>query len=127
MMVRWSEGELELVQQRIKRGVRVKEKRPRIKSTPTTVDGITFQSVREAEVYSALKLRQLAGEISDLKLQQCFPIVVNGKRVCDYIADFTYREGGLLVVVDAKGHKTEMYALKKKLVRAVYDIAIKEM
>lgn len=125
-MVRWSDGELELVQQRIKRGVRVKEKRPRIKSTPTTVDGIKFQSEREAKRYEELKLLVSAGEISNLRLQYCFPIVINGKRVCDYIADFVYVEHGVEVVEDAKGHRTEAYQLKKRLMRAVHGIVIRE-
>ena len=44
-----------------------------------------------------------------------------------YIADFVYEENGVEVVVDAKGYKTEVYKLKKKMMRALLGIDIKEV
>lgn len=100
----------------------------------TTVDGITFDSKREAQRYGELKLMEQAGEIRKLALQQKFELtVVEGKRVTDvgtYIADFTYFDtsGGksFPVVEDCKGHRTAVYRIKKKLMKAIYNIEVKE-
>jgi hypothetical protein len=55
--------------------------------------------------------------------------MIDGVKVCDYIADFSYidvNETGLQgqigceVVEDVKGFKTDVYKLKKKLVEALY-------
>jgi len=62
----------------------------------TTVDGIRFDSKREAERYSELKLLERAGIITDLKLQPKFELIPkhNGNRALTYIADFSYTEAG---------------------------------
>lgn len=93
---------------------------------PTEVDGHTFPSKREANRYKELKLLERAGEISDLNLQVRYPLCVNAHLVCTYVADFTYVEGGRVVVEDCKGCRTDVYKLKRKLMLAVYDIAIRE-
>lgn len=104
----------------------------------TEVDGFIFDSKREAERYSELKIREKAGEIFDLELQPRFECVVNGKLICTYIADFRYKERfhskkdgeGITfqtLVEDVKGMKTPVYKLKKKLVEALYAIEIKEI
>jgi len=88
---------------------------------PTVVDGIRFASKREAKRYSELLLLLRAGNIVELELQPKFPCVVNGEKVCDYIADFAYLgPDGVRVVEDAKGVKTPVYRLKKKLVESLY-------
>ncbi len=99
------------------------------------VDGITFDSTKEAKRYIELKMLEKAGEISDLELQPKFPIYVcrrqNGElhHVCTYIADFKYRAGknGLLTIEDSKGIRTPVYRLKRKMVEAQYDIQIQEV
>lgn len=93
----------------------------------TVIDGQTFDSKREAKCYSELKLRERAGEISDLKTQVSFGIEINGKHVCRYIADFVYQQDGKRVVADAKGHPTPVYRLKKRLMFAVHRIEILEL
>lgn len=93
----------------------------------TTVDGTKFDSKREANRYLALKARESAKEIRDLKTQVKYPVFIKEKKICDYIADFTYFSGdGDLIVEDCKGFKTAMYRLKKKLVEASYGIRILE-
>ena len=94
----------------------------------TNLDGIRFASEAEARRYSYLKIRLRIGEISDLELQPKFPIAVNDKRICNYIADFRYKENatGKVVVEDVKGVKTPLYKLKKKLVEALYGVSIIE-
>lgn len=87
----------------------------------TSVDGITFHSKREAHWYGIYKMMEQAGEISQLVLQPPFKIVINGKKVCTYLADFSFRDKtGNLHVIDVKGVRTEVYRLKKKLVEAFY-------
>jgi hypothetical protein len=102
-------------------------KRPRIRSKKTTVDGITFDSKREAERYLQLKTAQKAGHISKLRLQVPFSLSVDRVHVCVYKADFVYvdREGNE-IVEDAKGHRTEVYLIKKKLMAACHGIEVKE-
>jgi len=101
------------------------------------VDGIYFDSKREANRYSELKMMEKAGIINSLKLQPEFKCVVNGKKVCTYKADFEYLmvddigpqgQIGYYIVEDVKGFKTPVYRLKKKLVEACYPgTVIKEI
>lgn len=92
----------------------------------TEVDGIIFDSKREATRYQDLRYRQAAGEISDLKLQVSYPLVVNGVKIATYRADFEYLEGEQKITEDAKGCKTPTYRIKKKLMLAIYGIEIRE-
>ena len=92
----------------------------------TVIDGIKFDSKKEARRYAELKLLERAGVISDLKLQPKFVLQEgfrqNGKayREISYIADFSYVENGKLVVEDTKGFKTEVFKIKEKLFRYKY-------
>jgi hypothetical protein len=93
----------------------------------TVVDTLTFASKAEARRYGELKLLEQAGVIQQLVCQPKYPIVVNGKKICDYIGDFAYLDGKGLVLEDVKGMKTPAYRLKKKLVLACYGIEITEV
>ena len=99
----------------------------------TTIDGITFDSKKEAARYCELKLLEQGKVISDLQLQPKFEIqpeyIKNGKKVrpIEYIADFSYKENGRFIVEDVKGKRTKEYLLKKKLVEYKYDFTIKEI
>ena len=94
----------------------------------TEVDGIVFDSKREAERYLELKLLERAGAIQDLILQPSFDLIVQGGKVIGkYYADFKYRVGQSVVIEDAKGEKTDVYKLKKKIVEAVHHIKIVEV
>jgi len=87
----------------------------------TEVEGIMFASRREAQRYMELRVCEKAGIIHELTLQQKFPMVINGVKVCTYIADFCYRDNeGRAIVEDSKGFKTPMYRLKYKLFHALY-------
>lgn len=89
----------------------------------TVVDGITFDSKKEAVRYKELKALELVGKIDRLELQPRFVLMdgfrYEGKaiRKIEYIADFLYRDLSTyeLVVEDVKGVKTDVYKLKKKL------------
>lgn len=92
----------------------------------TTVDNIKFDSKKEANRYLELKLLLRCKKISDLKLQTKFDFNVNGYHVCSYKADFEYIENGRRIVEDAKGVKTAVYIIKKKLMKSVHGIDIFE-
>ena len=102
----------------------------------TEIDGITFASKHEAQRFAELKLLERAGEISDLQLQRVFTLIgaqrdKDGKvieRPCKYIADFAYKDQtGKLIVEDAKGLRTDVYRIKKKLMLSIYGIRIQEV
>ncbi|HEC32774.1 MAG TPA: DUF1064 domain-containing protein [Candidatus Kaiserbacteria bacterium] len=94
------------------------------------VDGVVFHSRKEGRRYIELKLCKHAkgnDKIIELELQPKFPCVVNGKKICTYIADFKiHYADGRVVVEDVKGALTPVYKLKKKLVEALYGIEIIE-
>lgn len=84
------------------------------------VDGVSFASQHEAKVYSELKVREKLGEITGLRLQPKYPMVVNGRDICIYFGDFEFNESGLPVCMDAKGVRTKDYRIKRKLFLALY-------
>lgn len=115
-----------------------------------SVDGITFDSKKEARRYQELKLLEKAGEISDLQMQVKFVLIPAqreftmetyksgpkkgcykpGKlleRECAYYADFRYIENGKVIVEDTKGFRTPEYKIKRKLMLHVHGIQIKEV
>lgn len=98
-------------------------------ATRTVVDGITFDSKREAARYTELKLMQRAGLISDLRRQVKFELIPKqqGERAVSYIADFVYSEDGQTVVEDVKGVRTPVYRIKKKLMLWRHGIRIREV
>ncbi len=99
-------------------GRKVKSKYNAIK---TVVDGIKFDSKKEAKRYGVLKAMEQAGSIQDLKLQPTFTL-----SSCKYKADFAYYQDGRFVVEDVKGVKTPIYRLKKKMMLNELGIEIKE-
>ena len=102
-----------------------------------TIDGITFDSIKESKRYQELKLLERAKEITELKLQVPFVLldsyVLNGKKRqgIKYIADFVYIDirTRKYVVEDVKSPatKTQVYKLKKKLFEQKYEIEIREV
>ena len=98
----------------------------------TTVDGITFDSRKEADRYLVLKGMEEEGLIGNLRRQVRYELVpafdVDGKhyRPVFYVADFVYVEDGKEVVEDVKGMKTDVYRIKSKLFARRYGLGIKE-
>ena len=93
-----------------------------------TSDGIKHDSIKEANRWCDLLLLQRAGVIQDLQRQVKFVLIPKqeGERPVYYIADFVYIENGKRVVEDVKGHRTDVYKLKKKLMLYIHGIRIKE-
>lgn len=98
-------------------------RRTKYGSKKTEVNGIKFDSKKEAKRYVELLLLERAGLIRELRLQPRFPFVINGQKFCTYIADFMYysEKEQCIIVEDVKGYKTEVYKLKSKLFRIMYD------
>ena len=102
-------------------------------NTKIVLDGIKFDSKREAQRYQELKLLERAGKITDLALQPKFELIpkytINGRNVrkMEYIADFQYTENVKTIIEDAKGFKTKEYLIKKKLFEFKYGIEITEV
>ena len=98
------------------------------------VNGITFDSKKEARRYTELLLLERAGAIQELRRQVKFELIpsqrYDGKvveRPCSYVADFVYRENGNLIVEDTKGLKTRDYIIKRKLMLYLCGIKIREV
>lgn len=87
----------------------------------TKIDGIVFDSQREAERYKELKILEKAGEINHLELQPSFELQPGFEckskkyRPIIYKADFAYTEGDTYVVEDVKGMETDVFKLKRKM------------
>lgn len=114
-----------------------------------TLDGIEFDSRKEAYRYRELKILERAGEIYSLELQKVFELIPaqyesvprygkSGRRLKDetkciekavhYRADFCYTDkNGVQIVEDTKGFKTKDYIIKRKLMLYIHGIRIKEV
>lgn len=108
----------------------------------TIVDGIAFDSKKEAMRWRYLKNLEELGVIKELERQVPFgllpaqklkePRPTKGKRqmterAVKYIADFCYIQDGKMIVEDTKGLKTPEYILKRKMVLYFYGIEIREV
>ena len=105
-----------------------------------------FASKAEAKRFEELRLLERYGKIKDLRTQMNFPCYVNDVLVTTYRADFVYIQDGVEIVedvkpatrdqvkVDKRGKvqtvsrdklgKTDLFEIKRKLVKAVYDVEI---
>ena len=113
-------------------------------SRKVTVDGIEFDSKKEARRFCELRLLEKAGQITDLERQVKFVLipaqyepdtigkrggVKRGKlieRECCYVADFVYTENGKKVVEETKGFKTKDFIIKRKLMLYMHGIRLNE-
>lgn len=113
-------------------------KRPKYKNTKVVVDGIKFDSKKEAARYTELKMFEEIGAISNLELQKEFTLIPNQKiggkvaeRAIKYKADFCYtaNDTGEYVVEDVKSEftKTKEYILKRKMMLYFHGIRIQEI
>jgi len=107
----------------------------------TIVDGIWFDSGKEARRYSELRLLEKAGAIQMLETQPQFPIdVLELWRPLEYArvvrcgvftADFRYVDAstGEIVIEDTKSlpTKTTAYRLRKRLVEAIHGVTVNEV
>ena len=88
------------------------------------VDGIRFDSIKEADYYVQLKLRLAGGHIASFErqvpfvLQEKFSDQYGACREIKYVADFTViHSDGSMEIVDVKGFETAIFKLKWKMLR----------
>ena len=116
------------------------------------VDGIAFDSRKEARRYGELSLLLRAGKITDLELQKRYELIPaqyetferygkRGQRLKDgqrcveksvvYVADFTYKQDGQTIVEDTKGYQRgtayDVFVIKRKLMLYIHGIKIREV
>ena len=102
------------------------------------IDGITFDSTKEAKRYQALKLLEQTGQIRDLRTQVNYLLIPKQKkpgggleRPASYSADFVYFDrSGVLIVEDVKSEPTRKkpdYVMRRKLMLMVHGIEIREI
>ena len=118
------------------------------------VDGIKFDSKKEALRYKELKMLEKAGIISNLQRQVKYTLIpaqyertdevyTRGKdkgkpkkgriieRECAYYADFVYLQNGNTIVEDVKGYRDgqayNLFVIKRKLMLYVHGIIVKEI
>ena len=105
------------------------------------LDGIQFDSKKEAQRYAELKLLERGKVISNLQRQVKFVLIptqrIDGKvveREVSYIADFVYNdEQGSVVVEDVKGYRDPSssgyakFVIKRKLMLYLRGIRVNEV
>lgn len=115
---------------------RTPAKRSKYGNKKTVVDGITFDSKREAKRYGELKMFERAGQIANLALQPSFELIPAQRRddgktelACRYVADFSYVDlkTRQKVVEDVKGVRTPDYIIKRKLLLMQRGITVREI
>ena len=136
LMERWRQLGLDFEVKHVKPGDRFfapdapapveKPRRSKYGNHRVVIDGLTFDSKREACRWLQLVEDERAGRITSLERQVRFPLDIAGIHVCDYVADFVFIRDGRRVVEDAKGMKTPAYRLKKKMMLAIHGIEIEE-
>lgn len=113
-------------------------KRSKYGAKKHTVDGVTFDSIAEANRFCVLRLMEKQGEIEKLERQPEFMITLNGKqlvypngRKARMRLDFRYfdkrRNCDVIEDVKSRATRTEAYALRKLIVEALYDVRIEEV
>ncbi len=121
------------------------QRRNKYGNKKVVVNGIKFDSQKEAQRYTYLRMLQNAGKITDLELQKEYVLIpsqrepdgvgkrggrIRGKvieRKVSYIADFAYKQDGKEVVEDTKGVLTPDYVIKRKLMLYIHGIRIAEI
>lgn len=101
----------------------------------TEVDGIRFDSEKEADYYWQLHWLMREGTVKEVELQPKFVLQPgykrDGKKIRPiiYRADFKVTEAdGHIYYVDTKGMRTQVYLIKKKMLLYKYpDIDFREV
>ena len=124
------------------------------KNKKVVIDGITFDSKKEAGRYKELKTLERAGIIQKLQRQVKYVLIpaqyertssvyVKGnnkgkpkkgrliERECAYYADFVYMQDGNTIVEDVKGYRDgqayNLFVIKRKLMLYVHGVQVKEI
>lgn len=88
---------------------------------PNTVDGIRFDSKKEANYYLALKQRVIDGKVITFLRQVPLHLPGGTKLVVDFLE---FHADGTAHFVDVKGMETDAFKIKKREVEAIYPFEI---
>lgn len=115
-------------------------RKAKYRNKPKVLNGIKFDSQKEARRYQELKLLERAGKIKDLEIQPKFSLVKGVKFTGDnrakpdlrYFADFAYTDTrtGERIVEDVKSVVTKestVYKMKRHMMLAIHGIEVKEI
>lgn len=115
-------------------------RKAKYRNKPKVLNGIKFDSQKEARRYQELKLLERAGKIKDLEVQPKFSLVKGVKFSSDnrakpdlrYFADFAYTDTrtGERVVEDVKSVATKestVYKMKRHMMLAIHGIEVREI
>jgi len=90
-------------------------------------DGTMSDSRKEARIDAQYQVLLRCGQLTKVERKKRFPIIIGGIKICDYECDWCITDtAGNSTVIDAKGLKTPVYRLKKKLMKALHGIDIIE-
>lgn len=94
---------------------------PKYRNTPTIVDGIRFDSKREARYYELLKLEKAGGRVLFFLRQVPFHLPGGTRLVVDFLV---FDAAGGYRVVDAKGVETKEFKIKRREVEHHFPIRL---
>jgi hypothetical protein len=105
---------------------------PVVDKARRTVNGIVFDSRKEAVRYSELLLLQRAGEITSLEPQVECKVVINRKHFCTFTVDFYYvdKRRNVAVYEEIKSSgtaKDAAYRLRRKAAELFHGIVVTEL
>lgn len=115
-----------------------KKRTGKVNHETVVINGITFDSMAEAERYKVLRVMEKTGKISGLECHPRWEIIpkqeVDGHRnfqAAHYTADFKYyTPDGQMIVEDVKSEYTRLaedYKLRRKLMHLVHGIYVTEV
>lgn len=104
--------------------VQVKNKKSKYNANKVEVDGIKFDSKKEADFYNELKLRLSAGDIKGFCRQAEFVLAPNLRYKADFVV---FNNDGTSEIIDVKGMQTQVYKDKKKVFEDKFKLKIKEV
>lgn len=93
----------------------------KFRAKPQDADGRRFPSKKEERYYQELKLRERAGEVVFHLWQVPFHLPGGVKYVVDFVEFYA---DGTVHFVDVKGHQTEQFKTKKRMVESLYPVEI---
>ena len=99
-------------------------KNAKYRAYKTSVDGHTFDSLKEANYYNDLKLRLKCNDIKGFCLQPTFILAPGLKYKADFIV---FNTDNSYDVIDVKGVRTKEYITKKKVFEDKYNMKITEI
>lgn len=112
----WTEEDYQAYLARTGKPIPKPKKKNKYNARKVTVDGLKFDSRKEADYYSNLKLLKRAGEIKGFCRQARFYIGAGREYVCDFIV---WHESHV-EIIDVKGFETDVFKIKKDMFDEMY-------